>query len=462
MRRFLIALSGAQSDVLAQCKTEYGKFEGIGGAVLTTSVLAVISMSFALHSALGVNLFVAIVVGLVWGLAIMSLDRWLVGTIRSDGPLRRRLFMAAPRIAMAVLLGFVISTPLVLQIFQGEINAQIAKIKEREAETFIAQQKQSAVGKDVEGLRKEVADLEKVVSSRGDVPLDPARDPKVKDLTAERANEQKLADQHYKEWQCQLYGGKSCPKKGDGPLAQDSKRAYDKNKGRIDLLNRQIEARRKELAAGSEAAKASRLESAQAALPKARAELDAALERQTALRESFDNENLAMNGLLIRLRALNEVTGKDGTLSAARGLLFLLFLLIECLPVFVKLMQRPGNYERVLALAEQDEFRRARGSFAARPANGSVPASAVGAEDRNLWSIWSRDSGPQRTAPPNPTTKPLTDPFARPGGPYDSRVEEDDGYRSPDDDALRRMPDTRTVRMPVGDRSDVELLPDDD
>src|SRR4051794_26448464 len=126
MREFLIALSGARPEVLERCPTERAKFEGIGGAVLTTSVLAFVSMTFALNSALGVNVVLALLAGLVWGLVILSLDRWLVSTMKADAP--RRWPLAIPRILMAFLLGFVISTPLVLQIFKSEIDAQIVQI----------------------------------------------------------------------------------------------------------------------------------------------------------------------------------------------------------------------------------------------------------------------------------------------------------------------------------------------
>ncbi len=467
MRRFLIALSGARPEVLERCPSEYGKFEGIGGAVLTTAVLAVVSMTFALNSALGVNVVLAVLAALVWGLMILSLDRWLVSTMKADAP--RRWPLAVPRVLMALLLGFVISTPLVLQIFRSEIDAQIVQIKQQRADTFAAQQQQGNVGKDVGQLRKEVADLEKVISSGGDVPIDTGQDPNVKALTAERAKQQKLADKHYNEWQCQLYGGPSCPKKGDGPLAQDSRRAYEKDKRRIDLINRQIEARKRELNAGSEEAKQARLASAQDALPKAKAQLDAGIKRQADLQTSFDAENMATNGLLIRIQALNEVTGKDSSLGVTRLLLFLLFLLIECLPVTIKLMQRPGNYEKVLALAEKHEFRDARGTFASPGAFTSqgmggpgTPASPPG-RSQDVWRIWSRtgETGPQPVV-----TVPEDGAAHR--GPTGTRAEtvgETDVYDSMEDQELRRMPDARTMRVPrtgAERPGGVELLPDDD
>src|SRR6266403_816537 len=64
MRRFLIWLSGARSEVLARCPTDHGKYEGIGSAVLITSVMAGISMTFALNTALMVSLPFAIGFGL--------------------------------------------------------------------------------------------------------------------------------------------------------------------------------------------------------------------------------------------------------------------------------------------------------------------------------------------------------------------------------------------------------------
>lgn len=490
MRRFLIALSGARPEVLARCPTEYGKFEGIGGAVLTTAVLAVVSMTFALNSALGVNIVLAVIAALIWGLMILSLDRWLVGTMKADAP--RRWPLAVPRILMALLLGFVISTPLVLQIFRSEIDAQIVQIKQQRADAFAARQQQGVVGKDVGQLRKEVADLQKVISSGGDVPIDTEQDPTIKALVADRVREEKLADKNHAELQCQLYGGPTCPKKGDGPLAGDSRRAYEKNKRRIDLLNRQIEDRKKALTADSQAAKEARLASAQEALPKAQEQLDAAQKRQADLQRSFDQENIATDGLLIRIQALNDITGKDTSLSVTRLLLFLLFLLIECLPVTIKLMQRPGNYEKVLALAEKHEFRDARGSFTSDATGGSASDESP-AGSRDVWRIWSRpgETGPHPAVPASDDRQPHQSPAyqgpayqgpayqgpaqhgpASPGpafqGPNGTRAEtvgETYGYDVMEDQELRQMPDSRALRMqrPGPERpGGIELLPDDD
>lgn len=462
MKKFLIALSGARYEVLERCPTDHGRFEGVGGAVLTTSVLAAVSMTFAMHSALGVPLVAAIPASLLWGLAIMSLDRWVVGTMQAGSARRWRL--ALPRMLMAVLLGAVISTPLVLQIFKSEINAQMLEIKQKKGDTFALGQERGTVGRQVEKLYKEVTDLRKVISSGGDVALDPNQDPKIKALTVERDAEQIKADKRYAEWNCQRYGGPTCPSKGPGPLAQDRKRALDKAKRRVDLINGQIEDRKKELTTTGTDARQARLDAAKAALPATQEQLDAARKRQSALQASFDAENLATNGLLIRLQALNEVAGRDLTLRTAQVLLFLLFLLIECLPVLVKLMQRPGNYEKVLELAARQEFRDARISFAA---TSSVPPTPGSAGSESLWDVWSRPDDVPRTAP-----IPASQQGAGPSGPsgtFPNPVDLDDEHGSFEDDALRTMRDTRVTRhvpgspVPSPERSgEFELLPDDD
>ena len=75
---FLLWLSGADLATLEKCPSERGKFTGVGGVVLTTAVMAVVSCAFALYTGAHAPLPVAIGAALFWGLAIMNLDRWLV------------------------------------------------------------------------------------------------------------------------------------------------------------------------------------------------------------------------------------------------------------------------------------------------------------------------------------------------------------------------------------------------
>ncbi|SNR23201.1 DUF4407 domain-containing protein [Actinomadura mexicana] len=473
MRRILITLSGARASVLDQCPTERGKFEGIGGAVLTTSTLAAISMWFALSSAIGVNPLAAAPLALLWGLAILSLDRWLVATIPSTGGRRWKLVL--PRVAMAVLLGFVISTPLVLQIFRAEIDAQIVEIKQRRADDFALDQKRGAIGAEVALDRKSVAALQQVIASQGDVPLDPASDVRIRALTRQRDDQQKQMQSDYRQWQCQLYGGPQCPKKGAGPLAAASETAYRNAKKRVDDVNGQIEDRKRELTATGEAAKRTRLEQAGADLPAARQRLAADERRQAALQHAFDAQNGNTDGLLIRLQALDEVSGKDVVLNGARILLFLLFLLIECLPVTVKLLQRTSNYDEILALEARRELREAKKKIV--PVPGNLFGTESGGSVQEIWDERQREQGEWRAVRPpggNPETgSPPAEDESEDASQWSSGPSDPAGTRpeatgngmvpSSEHEAIRNALDTRVTRtVDPSDRSDGQPLYTDD
>ena len=384
--QFLITISGARPEILARCPTERIKFQSLGWAILITSTMATVSMWFALTSAMGINPVLAFPIAILWGLIIMGIDRWLVTSLPIDG--KRRFMIAAPRLALAVLLGSLISTPIVLRIFQSEINNQISIIKENKEAAFLTSQQRSAVAAQVTKWQNTVSNLEKVIDSRGAAPINPANDPLVQGLTQQKNNELKLEQQYYQQWQCQLYGGCGSPK-GNGPLAQASHTRYLQAVQQVATLTTQIQARDTELQASDAASQQSRLQQAQNALPAAQEQLKAATDQQNALLKNFDATNLATNGLLIRLQALDQLSAGDTTLNTARILLFLLFLVIEVLPVSVKLLQQPGNYEEILKTATRQELNRAKwelrgnygGTTGLSGTDGLRPMAADGAFD---------------------------------------------------------------------------------
>lgn len=439
MRRLLFAVSGARSEILDQCPTERVKFESLGCAILITSAMATISMWFALDSAMGLNPFVALLAALGWGLIILGIDRWLVTSMPSEGA--RRLTIALPRLVLALLLGSLISTPIVLRIFQSEINAQIAVIKQQRASTFLAIQQRSQVGAQVAYWRSDVANLEKVIDSNGEVPINPATDPQVEALTRQRTAELALEQQYYKQWQCQLYGGSGCPK-GNGPLAQASENSYHQAITQVTLLTNQIQQRENQLSATDAASKQARYQQAVNSLPQAKQQLNTATTREDSLQANFDAQNGTVNGLLIRLEALNQLSDNNFTVNSARFLLFLLFLTIECLPVCVKLLQRPGNYERILQAAAERELGDAKRAYRNKPRSRTAQVQDVGLDkaDVDMNEIWRLDreaasyastvTGPQRYGP-------------QPPEPVSPGYEETGEHIRLDDIALRGMDDSR-------------------
>ena len=367
--QFLITLSGGRSDILELCPGERTKFQSLGWVILITSGMAVVSMWFALTSALGVHAYAALPLALLWGLVIMGIDRWLITSLPYDRT--RKWFIAAPRLALAILLGSLISTPIVLRVFESEINNQISVIKQQNAANFIASQQRSTVQQQVAKWQATVTNLRNVIDSGGMAPINPSNDPTVQGLTKQVNAAQAQANKDYAEWKCELYGGNCGAPKGNGPLAQATQRRYQADLAQVSSLQTQIKNEEAALKANDQASQQRRLQQAQQQLPGAKAQLTLAQNRETALANGFDATNESTNGLLIRLQALDQLTAKGGSLSVVRWLLFLLFLVIEVLPVMVKLLTPPGQYEEILQTANQHELRRAK--WALRSGGSPMP-----------------------------------------------------------------------------------------
>jgi Domain of unknown function (DUF4407) len=399
LRRLVLALSGANEEVLALVPSERARFESLGWAILITSGVAAVSMWFALASAVGINGILALPIALAWGLVIMGIDRWLVVTMPVEG--RRKFAIALPRLLLAVLLGTLISTPLVLRIFQSEINAQIAKMQQQSYSTFLQQQQASDVAKQVGTYSSELQYLNNVIATHGATTANTASDPEIKGyddqlttLDNEVTHWTSLKTQYYNDYICQLYGGPTCPKKGFGPAAKDSLQNYDAASQEVDTLEAQvnhvqaeIQQRDAQLTSTSKSAQQARYEQALAQQPIVKNEYDTALQRQNELQASFFASNQAAHGILIRLEALSELSNGNFTVTAARFLLFLLFLVIECLPVTVKLLQQPGLYEDALRQAREAERKDASKFFSFRTRLTGPDGTAV------LWPALRVDPG---------------------------------------------------------------------
>ena len=383
IRKLLITLSGAREEILQQCPTERVKFQSLGWAIIITSSIAVVSMWFAIASVLGLNPALAFLVGLLWGLVIMGIDRWLVTSMPTDGS--RKWTIAIPRVILAVLLGTLISTPLVLRIFQSEINTEITVIRQQQASKFLTEQQNSAVHQQVAYWTKQVSNLEKIINSKGAATINPSDDPQVQALTKQRANELTLEQKYYQQWQCQLYGGAGCTVKGNGPLARASQKSYQQAVDEVNSLTNQIQQRDDQLQQQSRESDQNRYQQAHDALPAARSQLNTATAQENTLRDNFEAENNDTNGLLIRLKALDQLTSTNGTLNGARLLLFLFFLTIECLPVTVKLLQKPGNYEKILRETSRAELRDAQRALRFPSRGRPVPGAGSDGQTRVMY-----------------------------------------------------------------------------
>src|ERR1700710_492824 len=134
----LAGLAGARSDLLEAAPGSRSRFVALGGVLLSTGGLAVLSAAFAVHMALGLWWPAAVLVGIFWGAVIVNLDRMLLVGMAHDSSVKRNAILAVPRVALALVLGTVIATPLTLQVFHREIDTEIVSLQAEQSDAYKA------------------------------------------------------------------------------------------------------------------------------------------------------------------------------------------------------------------------------------------------------------------------------------------------------------------------------------
>src|SRR5215468_6080163 len=156
MKRFFWCCSGADMAILRtwDCSTDHNTYAGIGATIVLTAVLASLSGGYALWTVFQSSP-AAISFGLLWGILIFNLDRYIVMSLPKSrggfGAFCRQVATASPRLVLAVLIASVITVPLELKIFEREIIDQLERQHQRTLTDDIQR---------IEQQYSEIADLE--------------------------------------------------------------------------------------------------------------------------------------------------------------------------------------------------------------------------------------------------------------------------------------------------------------
>ncbi|MFT6971571.1 MAG: hypothetical protein ACJAXX_002145, partial [Roseivirga sp.] len=130
LKEFFWFCAGVNRSLIKRCPTDTSKYTGIGAAVFFTGLLAALSGGYAIFTVFD-SVGWAIGFGLLWGLIIFNLDRFIVSTMRKQKKaFARELLTASPRIVLAIMLAIVISKPLELKIFSKEIDRKLVTLEE--------------------------------------------------------------------------------------------------------------------------------------------------------------------------------------------------------------------------------------------------------------------------------------------------------------------------------------------
>ncbi|MEV4514951.1 DUF4407 domain-containing protein, partial [Dactylosporangium sp. NPDC049525] len=131
--RVLRLATGVREDILAQVPSERARYTSMGGVVVGTAIMAMLSMGAALYWVFGgFEPFIPVAV-LVWGMFILSLDRWLMSS--STGTGGRAWGKLFPRFFLSVALGVILAEPLLLGVYNTAINERVAKDRQEELTT---------------------------------------------------------------------------------------------------------------------------------------------------------------------------------------------------------------------------------------------------------------------------------------------------------------------------------------
>jgi hypothetical protein len=306
--------SGADIDILKRYPTEHNKYCGIGATIFFTSLFASLSGGYAMYFVFSGNpaaVLFAIFFGLIWGLAIFNMDRYIVSSISKSGTTNQQIMQATPRILLAIMIGIVISRPLELKIFDKEIREKL-KVSY------------------LNGQRSRIDTLNRTFAIKYAAELQ-----KTDELKKEKDSLERDINRSRYILNQEVFGDKTNQTSGIVGYG-----TYAKQKESIILQKEQrLEALRTELAGMD-------------VFFNRRRDLDGLSDQRMFSTAQLDSL-AGVAGFADRNWALGQLTFKeDGSRDLdnylAISFIGLLFIFFECLPVFVKLMSNRGPYDAAL------------------------------------------------------------------------------------------------------------------
>ncbi|MEO5599658.1 MAG: DUF4407 domain-containing protein [Cyclobacteriaceae bacterium] len=295
--------SGADSQILKKCRTETSKYTGVGATVFFTGLFAWLSASYALYTVFD-SIWLSIACGLVWGVMIFNLDRFIVSSMRKEGRVGREFLMATPRLLLAVIISIVIARPLELKIFDKEIQPELIVM---EQEKYASQEAQlmSRFVPYQDSVRSQIGTLKKEIA----------------DKSLKRDELLRIAQE-------EADGTGGSRRRNLGPIYKVKKADAEKADWELDTLTNLNQERI--------------------------ASLDILLSASIAGMNSelTSLEKTKVNGPAARMEALDRIMQNSNAILSAHWFIVLLFMAIETAPVFVKLISPKGPYDNLLRIAE--------------------------------------------------------------------------------------------------------------
>ena len=346
LNEFLWICAGNNRKVLRQCPTDYAKYAGIGGTILFTALMAMLSGGYALYTVFK-SQTLAIFFGVFWGLLIFNLDRFIVNTMYSDGKVTiswKEFYSGLPRIIMAVFLGIVISTPLELKIYEDGIDNEIEHMKDEELA-----KRTERLDNEINELKQRREDIEnRDAVSAGVGGFSATNSQLGQELGQLQGKQRALSDRiRNKQKELQRYSPVNSPKQ-----YQACSQAIRQLQNERSRTTRDIHEVESQLSLNN-AEYAKTLRDADAQKQK---EINSINDRIEKLKNSVDDKNdinikkleEELTGFQGRMIAFNRMKENEPSTRIAALFIALLFIIVETAPTFFKMMIASGPYDDLL------------------------------------------------------------------------------------------------------------------
>jgi Skp family chaperone for outer membrane proteins len=309
MKKLLLFASGVNLDILnrPECRSDEARFVGIGGAVVATAFLGWLSSAYALYSIFE-SYPIATAVGFVWGCVVFNLDRFIVSVMR------KRTFRpvndssaALVRIVLALFLGYVISYPLKLKVFESEVAVEMQVMAQEKQDAF----KSAVAAKYREELNRLQAENEKLQA----------------EIEQAEANYKELTRSYLAE----ADGSAGTGRYGCGPVCRAKRAAAEAAGLALQKLNAKNDP----------------------TISRNRARINEITAHIEAEAANWGKGNgIGYSGLLARIEAMERLKQKESAIWWASWLLVALLMTIETAPILIKMFSAACSYDFLLEMHE--------------------------------------------------------------------------------------------------------------
>lgn len=345
-----------QEDLLDLVPSERLRFTTLGATILITTCIATISFGTALFFAFGNFGVIELLITLLWGLLVLTFDRWLTSGPSLSGT-RQFASRVLSRLILAIVFGVLVAEPLLLGIFNTAIEGRVAQSRQELLLQFESKLRTCNQLSDPENGEQESrnrCDGFRLTSSE---PVR-ARQTQLQRLQDEKKELQQEIDgivargielEDAARRECAGVGGPGTTgKSGEGPNCKRLRAVADRYIADSDLDGKQdrlmgLNSAITVTAVGIDNITSQTIDATEQSIE---AEVDRAAASQRGV------------GLLERLRALGDLTSQNSYVYTAGWMLRVTFVLVEILPALMRIVMGTSEYDRLVRIREKGQIDR--------------------------------------------------------------------------------------------------------